>query len=233
MAYTVKDLITMFRRNIEDAAYYPDRNMPTEDSLWSNYQLIQFLNEVQKEFAERTLIFKDSQSFDPAITEADPWITLDPRILRIERAELASEDRVIPIVTIEEFQVSYFVDDYGYKRSASWETRTGPLQALISDIEAGYLRAYPIPEEDDVLELTVRRYPMSDLTDIDDKLEVPERFQFGLLHGLEAYALATPMFPVPQAAMAAKARWEQFLDRADSRTKIKTRGPGRVRYGGL
>ena len=155
MAYTVKDLITMFRRNIEDAAYYPDRNMPTEDSLWSNYQLIQFLNEAQKEFAERTLIFKDSQSFDPAITEADPWITLDPRILRIERAELASEDRVIPIVTIEEFQVSYFVDDYGYKRSASWETRTGPLQALISDIEAGYLRAYSIPEEDDVLDMEV------------------------------------------------------------------------------
>jgi len=235
MAYTVKDLITLFRRNIEDAAYYPDRNMPIEDSIWSNYQLIQYLDQTQKEFAERTLVFKDSQSFSPAIKEDDPWVDLDPRIIRIERAELASVDRIVPIVTLEEFQVSYFVDDYGYKRSASWMTRTGATQCLIRDIELDKLRVYPIPTENDTdtLELTVRRYPMSDLTDIDDALEVPARWQFGLLHGLEAYALQSPLFPIRDAGMAARGRWEDFLNQAASRIQIRTRGPGAVRYGGL
>jgi hypothetical protein len=223
----------MFRRNVEDSAYYPDRNMPSRSSLWSNYQLIQYLNEAQKEFAERTLIFKDSQSFAPDITADDPWIDLDSRILRIERAELASKDQILPVLTIEQFQTQYTSIDYGYRRTTSWATRTGTPQVLLRDIELNKLRAYPIPTEDDVLELTVRRLPMSDLTDIDDSLEVPQRYQFGLLHGLEAYALASPLFPVPDIAMSARVRWEEFLNKSDSTVKIRTRGPGTVRYGGF
>ena len=55
MAYTVNDMLTLFRRSAEDSAFYPDRNFPNATSLWSNFELIQYLNEAQRIFAERIL----------------------------------------------------------------------------------------------------------------------------------------------------------------------------------
>lgn len=236
MAYTVNDMLTLFRRSAEDSAFYPDRNFPDSTSLWSNFELIQYLNEAQKIFAERTYIFKDSKSFKPAITAADPWVDLDERILKVERAELVSSEAILTIQTIEDFQQSRYVDDYGIRKVTSWESRTGTPQVVIRDIELDKLRLYPIPTEDDYLKLTVRRLPLSELTDRTDEIEVPYKHRYGLLYFMQKEGFSKPkalLAGYGDAALKANAEWNNFLSNAASTVKIRTRGPGQTRYGGL
>lgn len=236
MDYTVADLITIFRRRTEDPAYHLDANLPQSNSLWSNYELIQLIDQAQKEFAERTLIFKDSENFDTDVTASDPWIEYDQRIIRIENAELSSDNIPLNVVTIEDFKTSIYVDDYGVRKDASWESRTGSPRYLIRDIRQNYLRSYPIPTENDTLLLTVRRLPLNDITELTDELEVPPRYQLGLLKYVEKELFSKPIAVLAGfgdlISVASKA-WDDFCNMADSRTKIRTRGPGQVRYGGL
>ena len=60
---------------------------------------------------KETFIFKDSTSFKPAITASDPWVNYDNRILHVERAEVESTEKILPVYTIEEFQQQLYVDD--------------------------------------------------------------------------------------------------------------------------
>jgi hypothetical protein len=236
MSYSVSDLITIFRREVDDPSYYLDRNLPQPNTFWSNFELIQYIDQGQKEFAERTLVFKDSLSFRPSIEADDPWVYFDPRILRIERAELSSSNKILPVYTIEDFQTKNYIDDYGIQRHASWEEQAGTPRCLIRDLELDKLRLYPTPEEDDTLILSVRRYPMEDITTMTDKLEIPNNWQFGLLYKIRKEAFVNPkalMAGFGEDAAVAKKDWEDFLNKAESRIKIKTRGPGQVRYRGL
>lgn len=236
MAYSVADLITIFRREVDDPAYYLDRNLPQPNTLWSNYELIQILDQAQKTFAEEVLIFKDATSFRPKITEDDPWVYYDPRILRIERAEVSSTEIILPVITIEDFQTTGFIDDYGHRRVRSWESKTGTSQYIIRDMRDDYFRLYPIPEEDDTLKLTVRRLPMEDITNLTDEFEIPSRWQYGLLEYLRKEAFRKPSAlnsGFGDAMAAATNAWNSFISHAESKTKIRTRGPGQTRYGGL
>lgn len=224
----VNQLITLFRRDTEDSAYYFENNMPDSVSLWSNFQLIQYINQVVDEFAKRTYCFKDSTNFILPIYANTPTIPISDRILKVERAELLSNNRLIPVISIEEF--------YNHFPSKSWETETGIIQYAISDIDYDTLRLYRIPEASDNLKLTVRRLTLNPVTSVEDELEIPYQYQYGLLHGLKVFAYNTPK------AIAAgyfnlipfeKQSWEEYLLQAARDYKVKTRGPGKIRYGGL
>ena len=146
--YTAGDIITLFRREVDDPIFFADNNVAQPNTLWSNYQLLEWLTEGQEEFAERTACFKDDESFNPTVTAGDPDLEYDPRILRVERAELDSAARVLPTITIEEFRTKVLTDDYGTRKAASWESMEGTPRYLISDIRSGTFRIYPIPTED-------------------------------------------------------------------------------------
>jgi hypothetical protein len=157
---TVNEIITLFRRQSEDSAYTHDRDMPDSISLWSNYQLIQYLNEGQREFAEETYCFKDGDNFSLPVTNGIPDYEIDERILKVERAELMSTNTMLKLKSIEEFQQSSYYDDYGHRRASSWEKHTGTPTTLITDIDSGYFRIYPIPVDDDTVNLALRRLPL-------------------------------------------------------------------------
>lgn len=77
---------------------------------------------------------------------------------------------------------------------------------------------------------------MSDITGLNDEFEIPSRFQYGLLYKLRQEAFKNPkalMAGFGEAATMARLDWETFLINAESKTKIRTRGPGQVRYGGF
>ena len=230
---TVNELITLFRRSAEDSAYTHDRDMPESFSLWSNYQLIHFIDQAQKDFAEKTYIFRDDQNFNIIVETGIPNVSLDERVLRIERAELLSSNHLLAVKSIEEFQNSTGQDDYGVSRHASWEERTGTPDVLITDINSGYARIYPIPEADDEIKLTVRRLPLIDLVDLDEELEIPSRYQFGLLYKVQIEAFSSPkalLMGYGDALVAAKEKWEDFLIQAHKQVRVRTRGPGKTRY---
>ena len=230
------ELITLFRRNAEDASYTYDTNMPSAMSLWSNFQLLQYMDQAQKEFAEKTYCFKDGSNFTLTVAIGDSEVYYDPRILKIERAESLADNTLLNLLSMEEFQTSSFIDDYGIKRSTSWETRTGKPRSLITDITSNSVRLYPIPDAVDMIKLTVRRYPLRDIESLDDELEVPQRFQYGLLYKMQSEAFKNPKALISgygDAAVAAKADWDNFITDAYKHFRVKTQGPGKIRYGGL
>jgi hypothetical protein len=233
---TANELITLFRRNAEDASYTYDTNMPSAMSLWSNFQLLQYMDQAQKEFAEKTYCFKDNYSFTLAVAINDSEVYYDPKIIKIERAESLADHTILDISSMEEFQMSAFIDDYGIKRGASWEIRTGKPSTLITDIALNAVRLYPIPNAVDTIKLTVRRYPLRDIESLDDELEVPQRFQYGLLYKMQSEAFKNPKALISgygDAAVAAKADWDSFITDAYKHFRVKTQGPGKIRYGGL
>lgn len=232
----VNEIITLFRRQSEESAYTHDSDMPDSISLWSNYQLIEYLNEGQEEFAERTYCFKDGSNFSIPVVSGTAEYSASGEILKIERAELLSTNTIINTVTMEEFSQTTYYDDYYRRRVASWEEQTGTPQCIITDIDYLTYRLYPIPVEDDTLKLTVRRLPLNRLTSLTDSLEIPERYQYSLLYKLQKEAYSAPkalLMGFGDALMVAERRWEEALKNAVSKIRIKTRGPGKVRYGGL
>jgi hypothetical protein len=137
---------------------------------------------------------------------------------------------------MEEFSQTTYHDDYYRRRAASWEEHTGTPRYLITDIDYTTYRVYPIPNANDILKLTVRRLPLQRLTALTDNLEVPERYQYGLLYKMQAEAYTAPkaiMAGYGEASVLAERKWQDFLVNSASSIKKKTRNPGKTRYGGL
>lgn len=236
MAYTVGNLLDTFRREVDDPTYFSDAGLPMPNTLWSNYQLIQMLDDAQREWAERTLGFKDSKSFNQDITAGESEVEYDQRIIKIEKAELASDNREIELVNLAAFSMRVGRDDYGTRVPVSWNTTTGTPTLLITDLDIGYMRLWPEPTEDDELLLATRRRPLATLVAKGDDLEVPEAYQLGLLNRVRRDAYSQPkalQAGFAEAGLKAAADWEDFLLRCSSRISIRTRRPGKMRYGGL
>ena len=69
-----------------------------------------------------------------------------------------------------------------------------------------------------------------------DELEIPSRYQYGLIYKLQKEAYANPkalLMGYGEALMVATKSWSDLVLGASKRIKIKTRGPGKVRYGGI
>lgn len=219
----VEEILTLFRRETEDPTY--DGSIPDSYSLWSNFQLIQYLNQAVNEFASKTYCLKGSAELK---VEADnQFIDLDNRILKVEHAELGSTNRVLKVITLEEFVTKY---------GPTWTTRSGKPQVLITDVEYDKLVLWPIPEVDDTIKLTVRRVPLEDLDQMEDTPEIPSQYHYGLLHYMKFQAFSSPkavLAGLINIAGMERSNWEEFLLRAIRDFKTKTRGPGKIRYGGI
>ena len=221
----VEEILTLFRRETEDPTY--DGSIPDSYSLWSNFQLIQYLNQAVNEFASKTYCLKDYTNFNLEVEADNQFIDLDNRILKVEHAELVSTNRVLKVITLEEFVTKY---------GPTWTTRIGTPQVLISDIEYDKLVLWPIPESDDTIKLTVRRIPLEDLDQMDDTPEIPSQYHYGLLHYMKFQAFSSPkavLSGLMNLAGMERANWEEFLLRAIRDFKTKTRGPSVTRYGGI
>lgn len=237
MAYTVGDLLEIFRREVDDPTYFSDAGLPQGNTLWSNYQLIQMLDEAQRIWAERTLGFKDYTTFTLDIIAGENVVDYDPRIIKIERADLVSAKERLALMSMEEFSQAAYYDDYGRAiRAAIDGDRTGTPRVLITDAGADTMIVWPKPTEDDTVTLYVRRRPLSTLTAATDDLEVPEAYQLGLLHRVRSEAYSQPKALAAgfaESGLKAAADWETFLLRCSSRNFIRSQRPGRMRYGGL
>jgi hypothetical protein len=169
-----KDIAIEFRTQVDDE--------DTDDPLWTDVEVVRYMNLAQHDFAKRTLCLADASTASVvqlAVTNTSKWVPYSPLILEFDpmSAYSAVLEREIPILDKYDFHRRMGGDDYGLRRplSTGWRTRTGSAQALISGIEVDKLRIYPIPTADDTLEVQVKRLPINLITDISStSVEVPE-----------------------------------------------------------
>lgn len=147
----------------------------TEPFLWSDAELIGHLNEAQNEAARRARLFVDSSTAEVArltLTAGEATYALDPRVIRIERARLATEPRPLRMILTRDLD----------ERLSGWEDSTDLVQWAVPDWETQKIRFVGIPQAAGTVNLTVLRLPLEPVTNADDDLEVAEHHARNLAH---------------------------------------------------
>ena len=162
----VSDFIAAFRSDLADQA------MP--EPLWSDADIVRYLNDAVQEANERALLTEDRATpsvCSIAVVAGTATYALHPAVLQIKRAKL--DGRIITETSVEE------QDACG---PSDWETRSGRAREYIFQPATGTspatMQLVRVPTEAGVLALTVYRGALKKLSaDINTgKPEIPERY---------------------------------------------------------
>ncbi len=191
----LKELIDACRDDIDDT---------TAPYLFSRARLVRFANEAQVEACRRSRLIVDSETPDicsHAVVIAREIITLDPRVIFVRKAKLASKTVKLGKATRTDMD----------NLSPGWEDTTGEVSGWISDYQSGVMRLYPIPTVADTLELTVVREPLMPMAKDEDLPEIAPRYHEKLIHWMRyrCYETKDAETTDPKAALKALALFEQ------------------------
>ncbi len=220
MSKTAQDLITLFRSTIDDlVAPY----------LWSDVEVLAYIDEAQTAFARDTEIFFDSVT--PGLTKVpiapnQTYIPLDSRINRVRRAKLASQDSELSIQNFDSLDPSW-----------DWEKATGTPTTLVLDVSVTQGRLIPISQTADTLLLWVYRDPLISISGVKDVLEVndPLDMRLGLLNYMKSVAYDKNDSDIHNEQLSELyiTKFDKYVIKAKYKYQKQRRQPGFVRYGGL
>jgi len=226
MSYELDDMISKFRREMEDTV---------EPYLWSEDDIVDYLDQAQDEFCEKVDALTSIVEITYSAT--DEYVDLPNYVTRVRYAELVDGTRVALFNAEEWREDRGLSDDYGVSiHQSSWQTDTNEkVSAVITDLETDKLRLYPIPTADSSLKVHVYRRPVELLADAGE-FEVKDKAQQRCIL-LKARALAYEKHDAetynPRMAAEYEQRFEvrtSELASASSRSKRRARS---VRYPGM
>jgi hypothetical protein len=163
---TLSDLIAAFRTEAADQA---------EPPLWSDAEIAGYLADAESEACIRARLLFDESSPAVAVIGIDTaaWVALDPSIIDVTRAHLASSPgRLLAQCPPEVLDRQWW----------GWETQTGPPTGYY--VIGNRLRLIPQPTQaSDTLYLSVYRTPLVPLTadDLDASPEIQDPHHLRLL----------------------------------------------------
>jgi hypothetical protein len=172
-----KDIATEFRTQVDDTD--PD----TEDQLWSDTELIRYMNLAIYEVASKTRCIRDSKTasiVQLTVTQDDAWVPYSDLILEFvpQTAYSQTHKRNYPIIEYNDFLGGIYGSDYDEIVTIdtfNWQTETGTPKVYVMGMQVEELRAYPIPTVADTLIVTASRLPINEITDVSiSSVEVPE-----------------------------------------------------------
>ena len=159
---TTTELLALFRAEVYDLA---------EPYLWSDALVYIYIDDAQKQFCRDTEGLEDARSFKLSITADTEWYTLDPKILKVRDAIDKATGYDMPIIAVEKMK----------SNGMRFDNSLGPLKALISGMEKGKYRAWPMPNQESTIELRTFRLPETVVAG--DDFEIDEQHhQHLLLH---------------------------------------------------
>ncbi len=220
MAKTAQDLVSLFRAVVDDTV---------APFLWSDTEVLSYIDEAQTAFARGTEIFFDSTT--PGLTKVPvapktPFVAIDPIIIRIRRAKLSSQAHSLKIQNTTQIDSAW-----------NWEEAVGSPYVLILDDTRSFGRLIPMPVIADTLNLWVYRDPLNTISAVTDNLEItdPEDLRLGLLNYMKGAAYDKNDSDIHNEVLSAAsfAKFKEYTLVAKYRYARKRRVPGFVRYGGL
>lgn len=162
---TKAELIALARLTLDDTAG------EDEDRRWSDAELEGYLWRAEWEACLRASLIVDTtteQTCKITVTADEATYALDPAVIRVDRAKLASKPA--PLIK----KTSGWLDDNIY----NWESVAGDPKYFIQDSTSGGIRIISTPQADDVLWMRVIRGP---LDEDDESPEIPEHHHEKLL----------------------------------------------------
>jgi hypothetical protein len=221
-------LIKLFRADVNDTL---------KPYLWTDPELLSYLDDAQKMFARLTGGISDASS-DVTRLEGlagEAFVTISPRILKIRQVQRVSDARDLDILNFEDLQNTLAVDDYGFQQGFKLDNQQGEVRAVISGMEQGKLRLLRIPEADVSLQMIVYRMPLKDIVDFDQKLEIEEQHHRHLMLWMRALGHQKPDAETYDRTMAQayEAKFYGYCDQAKAERERKEHKYRTVAYGGI
>lgn len=198
----VREIFDLFRNEVDDTRHPPQ---------WSDNELFEYLNDAENEAARRARLIVDSTTTAicqiPVVIGTSMY-ALDPRIIFIRRAKLASKSLPLGRKSYRDLDTCL----------PGWDSHTGTVQGFITDLETGKIRLYRSPTATDTLLLTVVRLPLQVMDDLDDTPEIHTRHHRNLRHWMRFRAYSKEDAETKDDAKAAKglALFEQEFGKAST-----------------
>lgn len=148
--------------------------------LWSDEEIYEYANAAEKQACRNARLLIDSttaaicQITVPASTAI---ATLDPRIIFVRRVRVTGKNNPLTRASWRELDEAY----------PGWEAHTGTVSHFVTDWQTGKLRTYRIPIADTVLNLTVARLPLADMTPLSSP-EINARYHRSLVYWMKHLA---------------------------------------------
>ena len=230
----ITSLFDLFRQEVVDEAV---------PYLWSDDEVWDYMDDAQKTFCRKAWGISDARSALTTldIAEGDDWAEISNRILKIRHARRTSDGRDLTVISFEQIQTGAAgLDDYGQRhRITVDETTTGPVSHLITGMDQGAVRLYPIASEDDTIRLVIDRLSSTitgDAVDIDGyQLEIPEQHHRALLHWMKhrAYSKQDADTFDKGKAVEFEDRFLRYCAAAKAEKERLEQPTGPIAYGGL
>jgi len=206
------DLLRRARERLDDTV---------APGLWSDDQLIGFINDAVRQACIRKRLILDATTTDVcvvAIKAGEPKLPLHPRVLAVRTVRTANTRRPLGLTTLKVMD----------RERPEWPFDSGEPERVILDRDSGTLFLHPKPDKDDTLQLTVWRLPLEEeeLEDGDDEPVVDEGWHIDLLDWVEFCAYSVPDVDIrdPARADAAVGRFTAKFGRLPSAHEIKCWG---------
>lgn len=178
MPITAEYLRNQFRREMDDTEYPGGGD--DSDSLWSNDDINDYMDQAQEEFCRKIDCIPDTESFILRLKANQTYADVESTITQVRGGYSDSPRRFIQAATMRDMQRGYIANDYGNMFVGDWRVNTGPVQFLVTDETIGKLRMVPIPSADVNITLSVFRLPETRVSD-GGELEIPDMFRRRLL----------------------------------------------------
>lgn len=192
--------------------------------LWSDTLLYTYIDDAQKQFCRDTYGIEDARGFKITIkSDGTEWYAIDPMILKLRSAINAADGGDIPLIAMEK------MGEHGLR----FDGRQGPLRALITGMEKGYVRAHPVPNTASVVNLNTFRLP-ADVASGDD-FEIDPQHVLNLLYWVKyrAYMVQDAETRDDKKSADNLAKWTAYCAKAKVEQSRVRRPVSTVTYGGL
>jgi hypothetical protein len=192
--------------------------------LWSDALIYTYIDDAQKQFCRWTYGIEDARSFKLMIkADGTEWYAIDPAILKLRDAIDSATGNDVPLVAVEKMR----------EKGMKFDGREGPLRALITGMEKGYVRAHPKPNTACVVELRTFRLPVDVVAG--DDFEIDAQHHINLLDWVKkrAYSIPDTDGQDPQKSAKHEAAFVAYCAAAKVEQSRLRRPVGAVSYGGL
>lgn len=143
--------------------------------LWSDNLLYRYLNDAQEMFCRLTEGIEDSSTPEIcrlSVVAGTDWYPISRKILKVREAINVATGRPVGIVNMEKAS----------EKGVLFNGNPGPLKLFVTGLEKHKLRAWPMPNQPETIELRVFRLPLVTITDDgDQELEIDEQHHLSLL----------------------------------------------------
>ncbi len=160
----LRNFISDFRRDVRDLGKPP---------MWSDPEIIDFVNQAEDEACRRAGLLVDSSSSitEISVSAGDYAVELDSSVIYVRRVRVQGGQVLQP-------RVSRSMDE----DAPGWEdTPAGNPVIFVPDWESGKLRIWPPFSSAATLRLTVVRTPLNEMLEDSDEPEIPRRYHKSLL----------------------------------------------------